>query len=74
MSGSDARNLIAPLNGLRGELAARGKTVKNHAAENRKALKQMQVKNDMRQMESDAMKVSGVGGWVGLGLGRGLLV
>jgi len=59
MSGSDARNLIAPLNGLRGELAARGKTVKNHAAENRKALKQMQVKNDMRQMESDAMKSRG---------------
>ena len=57
MSGSDARNLIAPLNGLRGELAARGKTVKNHAAENRRALKQMQAKNDQKQMESEAMKV-----------------
>ncbi|GMH76653.1 hypothetical protein TrST_g347 [Triparma strigata] len=59
MSGSDARNLIAPLNGLRGELAARGKTVKNHAAENRRALKQMQAKNDQKQMESEAMKSRG---------------
>ena len=60
MSGSDARNLIAPLNGLRGELAARGKTVKNHALENRRALKQMQQRNNEKLAEERERKARGL--------------
>ncbi|GMH58581.1 hypothetical protein TrRE_jg9487 [Triparma retinervis] len=52
MSGSQARSLIAPLNGFRGAQAARGQSVKNHAAENRRALKEMQRKN----MEKEAIE------------------
>ena len=60
MSGSDVRNLIAPLNGLRGELAAKGKTVKNHALENRRALKQMQQRNNEKLAEERERKARGL--------------
>ncbi len=45
MSGSSARDLIAPVNGHRGKLAAQGKSVKNHHMDNRRALKEMQRRN-----------------------------
>ena len=35
-------SVINPVNGYRGQMEASGKTVKNHAAENRAALKQKQ--------------------------------
>lgn len=39
------------MNGFRGAQAARGRTVKNHAADNRKALKEMQRRNMEKEQE-----------------------
>jgi hypothetical protein len=59
-SGSDARSLIAPVNGFRGAQAARGKAVKNHAKENRVALKEMAARRNEAEIRMEAEKTKGM--------------
>ena len=60
MSGSQARNLIAPVNGFRGAQAARGKAVKDHVSDNRRALKEMQRKNMEKMAKESAREAKGL--------------
>jgi hypothetical protein len=51
--------MIAPVNGLRGELAAAGRPVKNHSIDNRRALREMQEGNARRKAEEEGRKAKG---------------
>jgi len=50
MAGAGARSIIAPTNGYRGNLARQGKTVKDHAKENRRMIRNLAREREEKEM------------------------
>ena len=56
LNGHQMASVINPVNGYRGQLEAQGKTVKNHMADNKAALRQKQLEFEARQASANAPK------------------